>query len=158
MAYVAGIDNDAEKVISVHSAESWKRREAELESWLKRTKLRRRAKQTAHLGNVEVDAELLGALTLLKRMNVQTEFSCAGVSVLDEPEDHSLYAYMTLFASEQADRFVCLAMRQMRHRLLVTFEASRGRYDLSSFYIGHNRSFCLLLQRAAERFYQRKGW
>ncbi|MFB9276986.1 hypothetical protein [Cohnella cellulosilytica] len=157
MAHVVGIDNETEKVISVHSPESWQRRETELASWLRRTKPRRRAKQTAHLGNIEVDAELLGTLTLLKRMNVQTEFSCAGVSLLDEPEDHSLYAYMTLFASEQAEQFVHFAMRQMRHRLLVTFEASRSRYDLSSFYIGHNRSFCLLLQRAAERFYQRKG-
>nr|WP_256257670.1 MULTISPECIES: hypothetical protein [unclassified Paenibacillus] len=128
------------------------RREQELETWVRAPKPRRRAKQTALLGNIQVDAELLGALTLLKRKGLHTEFSCAGVSLLDEPEDHSLYAYMTLAASASADRFVRLAMRRMKHRLLVTFEPARGRYDLSSFYIGHNRSFCRLLERCAEVF------
>ncbi|WP_346779405.1 hypothetical protein [Paenibacillus brevis] len=110
------------------------------------------AKQTLWLGNIEVDAEIFAALACLKRMHIQTEFSCAGVSPLDEAEDHSLYAYITMFRSEKADRFVQFAMHQMRHRLLVTFEPSRNRYDLSSFFIGHNRSFCLLMQRCSELF------
>jgi hypothetical protein len=61
---------------------------------------------------------------------------------------------MTLMASDKTERFVQFAMRQMRHRLLVTFEPSRNRYDLSSFFIGHNRSFRFLLQRCAEAFLQ----
>lgn len=152
MAYISTKD-DVEKVISVHSKAQWERRDVELSNWAKRTKCKRRAKQTALLGNIEVDAELLGALTLFKRMHIQTEFSCAGVSPLDDPEDHSLYAYITIIASKRAERFVEMAMKQMRHRLLVTLESSRNRYDLSSFYIGHNRSFCLLLQHCAEGFY-----
>ncbi|RTE07826.1 hypothetical protein [Paenibacillus whitsoniae] len=64
----------------------------------RRTKRRRRAKQTALLGNIKIGAELLAALTLMKRMHIQSEFSCSGVSFLDEPEDHSLYAYVTLIA------------------------------------------------------------
>jgi len=146
--------NDLEQVVSVHSKVHWQRRELELNHWIRRAKRRRRAKQTVLLGNIEIDAELLAALALMKRMHMQSEFSCAGVSVLDEPEDHSLYAYVTLMASDRTDRFVQFAMRQMRHRLLVTFEPSRNRYDLSSFYIGHNRSFCLLLQHCVEAFMQ----
>ncbi|MCM3701637.1 hypothetical protein [Paenibacillus macerans] len=152
MAYIGTEKNDEEKVISVHSEKQWLRRDAELASWLRRPKQRRRAKQTVWLGNTPVDAEIFAALAGLKRMHIQTEFSCAGVSPLDEPEDHSLYAYITLLGSEKADRFVQFAMRRMRHRLLATFEPSRNRYDLSSFLIGHNRSFCMLLQRCAETF------
>ncbi|MED4956101.1 hypothetical protein ABEO75_10315 [Paenibacillus macerans] len=151
MAYIS-TKNEEEKVSSVQSEEQWQRRDLELANWLRQVKQRRRAKQTVLLGNIEVDAEMFGTLACLKRMNIQTEFSCAGVSPLDEPEDHSLYAYITMFASEKTDRFVQFAMGRMRHRLLVTFEPSRNRYDLSSFFIGHNRSFCLLLQRCAETF------
>ncbi|MEC0332729.1 hypothetical protein P4H42_24405 [Paenibacillus macerans] len=151
MAYISS-KNEKEKVISVHSAERWQRRDLELTNWLRSVKQRKRAKQTVWLGNIEVDAEMFPALVCLKRIQIQTEFSCAGVSPLDEPEDHSLYAYITMLASEKTDRFVQFAMERMRHRLLVTFEPSRKRYDLSSFFIGHNRSFCLLLQRCAETF------
>ncbi|MUG70342.1 hypothetical protein [Paenibacillus validus] len=144
--------NDDETIISHHSQTQWQRREQELACWVQRAKPRKRPKQTVILGNTPVDAELLMALTLLKRTRIQTEFSCAGVSLLDEPEDHSLYAYITITGSATADRFVQLALTRMRHRLFVTWEPRRNRYDLSSFFIGHNRSFCLLMQRCAEIF------
>lgn len=143
---------EGEKVLSIHSEERWKRRSLELSSWLQRTKQRKRTKQVVCLGDTEVDVEMFGVLVCLKRLHIQTEYSCAGVSLLDEPENHSLYAYITMFASEKTDQFVQYAMKQMKHRLLVTFEPSRNRYDLSSFYIGHNRSFCLQLRRCAETF------
>ncbi|MDU5947245.1 MAG: hypothetical protein E6Z15_09235, partial [Paenibacillus macerans] len=94
MAYISS-KNEKEKVISVHSAERWQRRDLELTNWLRSVKQRKRAKQTVWLGNIEVDAEMFPALVCLKRIQIQTEFSCAGVSPLDEPEDHSLYAYIT---------------------------------------------------------------
>ncbi|SFE60596.1 hypothetical protein SAMN04487969_104130 [Paenibacillus algorifonticola] len=141
---------EAEKVISMHTAQRWQRRERELQSWLAREKITKHPKQTLLLGHVSIDAELLPALTLLKEQGIPTEFSCAGVSVLDEPEDHSLYAYITFPACEQTERFIQLAIQRMKHRLLVTFEPARNRYDLSSFYIGHNRSFCLLMLRCAQ--------
>jgi hypothetical protein len=104
------------------------------------------------LGQVAVDAQLHTALTILKEMQIPTEFSCAGVSILDEPEDHSLYAYITFLMSEKTDRFIVLAKQQMKHRLLVTFEPARKRYDLSSFLIGNNRSFCILIQHCAQLY------
>ncbi|WKL02273.1 hypothetical protein Q0F98_39560 [Paenibacillus amylolyticus] len=75
-----------------------------------------------------------------------------GVSPLDEPVDHSLYAYVTLIQSEVSDQFVHYALRRMRNRLLVTLEAEKGRYDLSSFFIGHNRSFCWWMEHCALQF------
>lgn len=141
-----------ERVLSRHTDRQWRRRRVELAEWTERPKVRRRAKRTAWLGPTEIDAELLGALTHLKRAGIATEFSCAGVSVLDEPEDHSLYAYITLIASPLAERFIQAAMAYMGHRLLVTFEPARGRYDCSSFLIGHNRSFCLLMEKCARSF------
>lgn len=152
MAYIHPCPEETETVVSTHSECRWQRRKRELLHWCRRPKPSKRAKQTVVLGNVRIDAELLGALTLLKRLRIETEFSCAGVSLLDEPEDHSLYAYMTLPASERTERFVRFAMGRMKHRLLVTFEPSRNRYDLSSFFIGHNRSFCLLMERCARAF------
>jgi hypothetical protein len=151
LAYISS-KSEEEKVVSVHSEERWQRRNLELIDWLRSVKRRKRAKQTVLLGNIEVDAEMFPTLVSFKQMQIQTEFSCAGVSPLDEPEDHSLYAYVTMPASEKTDKFIQFAMGRMRHRLLVTFEPSRNRYDLSSFFIGHNRSFCLILQRCAETF------
>jgi hypothetical protein len=151
MAYISHND-EMETVVSSHGERRWQRRERELADWAGRPKIRKRAKQTVMLGNIHIDAELLAALTLFKRMHIETEFSCAGVSPLDEPEDHSLYAYITFPASERTERFVKLAMKRMKHRLLVTFEPARNRYDLSSFYIGHNRSFCLLMEHCARVF------
>lgn len=130
----------------------WRRRRAELERWADRDKISRGAKRVALLQGVEVDAELLEALRLLNEAGVGTEFSCAGVSPLDEPEDHSLYAYVTLIDSEAARSFVEYASARMRRRLLVSYEPERRRYDLSSFMLGQNRSFCLLLEACAREF------
>lgn len=149
MAYISH-SNEAEIVISLHGEQRWRRREVELSRWIVTPKLRMRAKQTVCFGGADIDAELLPALTLLKRLGIETEFSCAGVSLLDEPEEHSLYAYITFSASAQAEAFVKLAIVRMKHRLLVTYEPARDRYDLSSFYIGHNRSFCLLIKSCAK--------
>lgn len=155
------LDGEAEQVISMHTAQRWRKREWELHSWMEREKIKKHPKQTLLLGHVAIDAELLPALTLLKEQGIPTEFSCAGVSALDEPEDHSLYAYITFPACEQTERFIKQAMQRMKHRLLVTFEPARNRYDLSSFYIGHNRSFCLLMlccsQAAANKQHQPEG-
>ncbi|GFZ91223.1 hypothetical protein GCM10008018_41900 [Paenibacillus marchantiophytorum] len=145
-------DEQREFVITRHSKGQWDRREQELLQWSDRHKPRKHPKKTLLLEQVDVDAELHRTLILLRDKHVQTEFSCAGVSLLDEPEDHSLYAYMTLIASKEAESFIHTAIKKMKHRLLVTFEPERNRYDLSSFYIGHNRSFCRLLERSAELF------
>ncbi|OPH50706.1 hypothetical protein BC351_35660 [Paenibacillus ferrarius] len=146
------IDEPNEIILSTHSEASWGRRRQELRDWTDSLKLRRQPKRTLLLDEVYVDAELHRTLTLLREKHIQTEFSCAGVSLLDEPEDHSLYAYLTLIASKEAENFIQSTMKLMRHRLMVTFEPNRSRYDLSSFYIGHNRSFCRLLERSAELF------
>ncbi|MCH6189379.1 hypothetical protein MKN04_17190 [Paenibacillus polymyxa] len=62
----------------------------------------------------------------MNRKHVATDFSCAGVSIWDEPEDHSLYAYITMKADERSGAFVQWAMRYMRHRLLVVYELERA--------------------------------
>lgn len=148
MAYINQSD-ESEFVISLHGEQRWKRREEELSRWIVTPKQRKRAKQTVWFGGAEIDAELLPAMTLFKCLGIKTEFSCAGVSLLDEPEEHSLYAYITFPASARTDTFVKLAMKRMKHRLLVAYEPDRNRFDLSSFYIGHNRSFCLLIASCA---------
>ncbi|PZD95116.1 hypothetical protein DNH61_14595 [Paenibacillus sambharensis] len=142
----------AENIISSHSRERWIRRKQELAVWVERDKLVKKPKQTVGWDDTAVDAELLPALQALRRAGIQTEFSCAGVSLLDEPFDHSLYAYVTCERTRRADQFVQHAIKQMRHRLLVTLEPANNRYDLSSFFIMHNRSFCLQLERAARQF------
>lgn len=81
-----------------------------------------------------IDAELHGTLCLLNRKHVATEFSCAGVSIWDEPEDHSLYAYITMKADEKIRSVRAMGDAYMRHRLLVVYELERNRYDLSSFF------------------------
>jgi hypothetical protein len=146
------VNEGGEITLSQHTDAEWKRREEELAAWTVRVKQCKHPKRTMLLGHFHVDAELFDTLKLLHAKQVPTEYSCAGVSPLDEPEDHSLYAYVTLIASSQTERFVQLTMKQMRRRLLVTFEPARNRYDLSSFYIGHNRSFCQLIQHCAELF------
>lgn len=146
------LNDDKEHVLSAQSEQHWLRRENELTAWAKMDKRTRKAKLTMTLESFTVDAELYPALSLLRRLQIPTEFSCAGVSLLDDPEDHSLYAYITLHASDSATRFVSFAMAFMKHRLLVTYEPARNRYDLSSFFIGHNRSFCLLMQRCVETY------
>lgn len=146
------LNDDKEHVLSAHSEQHWLRRDKELTAWTKIDKRRRKAKLTMTLESFTVDAELYPALSLLRRLQIQTEFSCAGVSLLDDPDDHSLYAYITLHASESAESFVNFAMAFMKNRLLVTYEPARNRYDLSSFFIGQNRSFCFLLQRCVEAY------
>ncbi|MCR2807504.1 hypothetical protein [Paenibacillus soyae] len=148
MAYISHSD-ESEVILSSHNERRWKRRDEELSGWAAAPKRRVRAKQTLCFGGADVDAELLPALTMFKRLGIETEFSCAGVSLLDEPEEHSLYAYITFPASARMEAFVSLAMKRMKHRLLVTYEPGRRRYDLSSFYIRHNRSFCLLVESCA---------
>ncbi|MCI3918877.1 hypothetical protein MO973_01350 [Paenibacillus sp. TRM 82003] len=116
------------------------------------TKPKKGPKRLAQFGCDQVDAEMLPALEQFRGIDVQSEFSCAGVSLADEPEEHSLYAYVTVIDSEAARRFVDFLMVRMRHRLMVTYEAARSRYDLSSFFLAHNRSFCFLLAQYARRF------
>jgi hypothetical protein len=146
------LNDDKERVLSTQTEELWLRRDKELAAWAKLDKRRRKTKLTMTLESFTVDAELYPALSQLRRLQIQTEFSCAGVSLLDDPEDHSLYAYITLHASDSAERFVSFAMAFMKRRMLVTYEPARQRYDLSSFFIGHNRSFCLLMQRCVEAY------
>jgi hypothetical protein len=145
-------NEEREIVMSHHTKLQWHRRAEELLHWVARDKRRMSTKQTKLLGQIHVDAELYPALTCLRQKEIATEYSCAGVSPLDEPEDHSLYAYLTIKASVRAEQFVQLTMKRMRHRVLVSFEPARNRYDLSSFYIGHNRSFCQLIHNCAESF------
>ncbi|RXZ80810.1 hypothetical protein EBB07_17315 [Paenibacillaceae bacterium] len=146
---------DDEIVLSSHTAAQWKRRKLELAQWVVRPKPAAALKGTAVFSGTEVDEQLYPALVQLERCKLDTEFSCAGVSMLDNALDHSLYAYITFIASESAERFVQLAMEYMKHRLLVSYEPSKGRYDLSSFYIGHNRSFCMLMTKCARQYDER---
>lgn len=141
-----------EVIISNQTPEQWKRRRTELGRWAEREKIRLFPKKVGLLNGVEVDIELLEALTLLNADGIVTEFSCAGVSPLDEPEEHSLYAYVTLLESESAREFVEYASSRMGRRLLVSYEPSHHRYDLSSFMLGQNRSFCFLLEACARDF------
>ncbi|MCF2942958.1 hypothetical protein [Paenibacillus tarimensis] len=142
----------AEHTISSHSRERWIRRKQELAAWVERDKVVTRPKQTVGWDYTVVDAELFPALKALREAGIQTEFSCAGVSLLDDPHDHSLYAYITCKRTTRAEQFVQHAMNQMRHRLLVIYEPADNRYDLSSFFIMHNRSFCLQMERTARLF------
>ncbi|WP_419888999.1 hypothetical protein [Paenibacillus xylanexedens] len=146
------LNEEHEVLLSEQPAHLWRRRKLELMHWTERDKHTVSAKKTEIWNGVEVDAELVKALSILQSAGVRTEFSCAGVSPLDEPVDHSLYAYVTLVQSEVADQFVHYALRRMRNRLLVTLEAEKGRYDLSSFFIGHNRSFCWWMEHCALQF------
>ncbi|WP_028562914.1 hypothetical protein [Paenibacillus pinihumi] len=147
-----GLEQAGEIILSSHESQHWARRRAELTEWISRKKETRQPKGTKLLAGVPVDVELHSALKLINEAGAATEFSCAGVSMLDEPLDHSLYAYVTLTATERSEAFVRQAMNRMRHRLLVAYEPERRRYDLSSFLIGHNRSFCLLIEQAAREF------
>ncbi|MGC5772355.1 hypothetical protein [Paenibacillus pabuli] len=152
------LNEEQEVLLSQQPARLWRRRKLELMHWTEREKQTVAAKRTKIWNGVEVDAELVDALTLLHRAGVRTEFSCAGVSPLDEPIDHSLYAYVTLIQNEAADQFVTYALSQMRNRLLATLETGTGRYDLSSFFIGHNRSFCWWIQYCAAHFTDRNDY
>lgn len=141
-----------EVIISNQTNEQWNRRRIELGHWAEREKIRLFPKKVGLLDGVEVDIELLEALKLLNAVGILTEFSCAGVSPLDEPEEHSLYAYVTLLESQSTQEFIQYATQRMGRRLLVSYEPSHHRYDLSSFMLGQNRSFCLLLEACAREF------
>ncbi|MGO4543538.1 hypothetical protein AB4Z29_01885 [Paenibacillus sp. 2TAB23] len=151
MGYIT-LEEDDEQVISSQSEALWERRALELEAWADRDKVKKKDKLAMMLDSFSVDAELYPALVVLRRIQIPTEYCCAGVSVLDDPFDHSVYAYMTFHASKQTESFVEFAANYMKHRVLVTYEPACKRYDLSSFFIGHNRSFCLLMHRCAEAF------
>lgn len=146
------MEQDAEQLWSNQSAEQWKRRKLELSAWVERPKPQNGQKKLMSFEDVEVDAMMYPALMALKKLHFKTEYSCAGVSILDEPEDHSLYAYVTLLEGPDTDRFVKYAMKRMRYRLLVIYEAVEHRFDLSSFYISQNRSFCYGLELCAKEF------
>ncbi|WP_339272176.1 hypothetical protein MKY59_15640 [Paenibacillus sp. FSL W8-0426] len=143
---------EQEVLFSNQPAHLWKRRRQELLQWTERDKTTVSPKRTTLWNGIEVDFELVSALDLMSQKGMLTEYSCAGVSPLDEPVDHSLYAYVTLVQNGAADQFVEFAMNRMRNRLLVTLDQLTGRYDLSSFFIGHNRSFCWWMQHCAARF------
>ncbi|WP_440109065.1 hypothetical protein [Paenibacillus sp. QZ-Y1] len=151
------LNEEQEVLLTQQPAHLWRRRKLELMHWTEREKHTVSAKRTEIWNGIEVDAELVKALSLLEGAGVETEFSCAGVSPLDEPVDHSLYAYVTLVQDEAADQFVQYALTHMRNRLLVTLETGKGRYDLSSFFIGHNRSFCWWMQHCAAHFMGRNN-
>lgn len=148
------LDTSGEVLLSSHSEEYWKRRKRELKEWDRAPKIRKHEKRTSLFNGIEVDEEIYSALCKLNQLGVRTEFSCAGVSPLDEPIDHSLYAYVTFLDGEAAERFVEIILNVMKHRALLTYESSRKRYDVSSFFIGHNRSFCFLLDRCATLMYK----
>jgi hypothetical protein len=148
-------EDGREQVLSLHSKERWIRRREEVKEWEQKDKNIKKPKETVPFLNDEADVELFPTLFLLHDMGIMTQYSCAGVSMLDNPIDHSLYAYVTLPDTEEGRVFIDYLQRNMRHRLLVTYESERNRYDLSSFYIQHNRSFCLLLYRNAIRWKER---
>ncbi|WP_336076795.1 hypothetical protein [Paenibacillus sp. 203] len=98
-------------LLSLQKPALWNRRKLELVQWTERPKLKLAPKKTAFFQGCMIDAKLHGTLCLLNRKHVATEFSCAGVSIWDEPEDHSLYAYITMKADERSGAFVQWAMR-----------------------------------------------
>jgi hypothetical protein len=148
------IDEYKEMILSKHKREHWLRRDAERKEWNQTPKHTMKPKILKMLADNEVDQELYDSLVLLNVLGIMTEFSCAGVSVLDEPEDHSLYAYVTFLKTDRSTDFVEYLMKRMRHRLLLTYEPMKNRYDISSFFINHNRSFCLLLKKYARMYSQ----
>lgn len=143
-----------EMILSQHSAELWWRRENERMFWVELPKISRHPKRLKRLGNDDVDLELYPSLLLLNQFGITTEYSCSGVSELDEPEDHSLYAYVTLPKTDLSTEFIQYLMKRMGRRILVSEEPERQRYDISSFFIQHNRSFCLFFYYCSLEFVQ----
>lgn len=143
------ISGEGEVLLSKHSDQHWRRRKVELENWTNRTKVRKEGKRTTIFDGVDVDTEIYPALSKLKQIGIQTEYSCAGVSPLDEPLDHSLYAYITFMDGAYAEKFAGIIVNVMKNRALLTYEPGRKRYDVSSFFIGHNRTFCFLIDHCA---------
>ncbi|WP_240688916.1 hypothetical protein [Ammoniphilus sp. YIM 78166] len=149
-----GKSNEAlqEIQLSHHSIEQWQRRKRELEWWVNHPKPEKRPKSLKWLKQDYVDEELYPVLQLLNQAGIPTEYSCAGVSLLDDPHDHSLYAYLTFYKKDLSSALMEYLLNRMKHRVIVVYEPARNRYDVSSFYIQHNRSFCLLLYHCAIQF------
>jgi hypothetical protein len=143
-----------EVILSQHRTALWWRRENERTLWVEEPKRRRYPKRLKRLGSDVVDFELYPSLFVLNQYGITTEYSCSGVSVLDEPEDHSLYAYVTLPKTKLSTDFIHYLRRRMAHRILIIEELGRQRYDISSFFIQHNRSFCLFLYYCTLDFVQ----
>lgn len=150
-------NNQKEMILSKHKPAHWLRRDAERMEWDQSHKKTIKPKILKKLSDVEVDQELYDSLILLNVLGIKTEYSCAGVSVLDEPEDHSLYAYVTFLKTNRSSDFVEYLVKRMGHRLLLTYEPLKNRYDISSYFIKHNRSFCLLLHDYSLK-YSRTQW
>ncbi|WP_244163207.1 hypothetical protein [Paenibacillus pectinilyticus] len=106
----ASVPDPREVTLSQHFKAQWHRRGEELLHWIAREKISIGNKRIAVFDNTVVDEQLLQALILLKQKGIVTEFSCAGVSLLDEVEDHSLYAYITLIGNENSHAFIQAAM------------------------------------------------
>ena len=117
---------EQEVLLSEQPTHLWRRRKQELLHWTERDKRTVSPKRTVIWNGVEVDAELVRTLSLLQEAGVQTEFSCAGVSPLDEPVEHSLYAYVTLIQSQAAEQFVNDAIVRMRNRLWLLLRRGGG--------------------------------
>jgi hypothetical protein len=141
-----------EVILSEHHIERRKRRIIERSEWLNTPKIKRKEKKLSLLGDQHVDYELYPALKVINELGIRTEFSCAGVSILDEPEDHSLYAYVTLLESVHTKEFVEFILDKMKYRILISYEPARQRYDLSSYFIKHNRSFCHYLYLVSREY------
>lgn len=144
-----------EVILLDHREEHWHRRYLERIDWIEAPKVRKKLKTVRWLYKDFVDEELYPALLLMNEIGITTQYSCAGVSILDEPEDHSLYAYVTFSETPISTLFVQYLIENMRHRILITYESVRKRFDLSSFFIHHNRSFCMLLYHFSLKWHQR---
>lgn len=72
------LNEEHEVLLSEQPAHLWRRRKLELMHWTERDKHTVSAKKTEIWNGVEVDAELVNALSILQNTGVKTEFSCAG--------------------------------------------------------------------------------
>lgn len=141
-----------EVYLTSHHRELWIRRREERKQWNTAPKIIRKKKEVVSFLDEDVDRELYDTLCLLNDFGIETEYSCAGVSLLDDPLHHSLYAYITLKKDSLAEAFIQYVISRGRHRFLITYEQPRNRYDISSFFIGHNRSYCFLLYHYTKQF------
>lgn len=144
-----------EVIITSHNRDLWVKRREERKEWNAHSKRVKKEKELVSFRNEPVDAELYETISLLNQIGIETEYSCAGVSLLDDPINHSLYAYITFKKDSLSERFTQFLIHKSRHRVLVSFEEQRNRYDISSFFIQHNRSFCLLIHHYTKQFVER---
>lgn len=139
-------------IYSQHGQNHWHIRRMELMDWIEQRKPRIEAKLITEFQGVQVDTPLHEALVIINEFGIKTQHSCAGVSRLDHSIDHSYYAYVTMEVSALSTLFVQFIVNKLKQRVLVIHETGRNRYDLSSFYIQHNRSFCYLLTVYSNQF------